>query len=294
MASEEVVRIEEFHFHLGLGELRHSSRTIPLEPRAAQVLAYLARNAGRIVSRAELLAAVWPRGAGSDGALSYSVRRLRQALGGRGRGAISTFRRHGYRLHAELARDSDDWDALEPHDLIERKAALTHLRTQFKGCSSRKQPALAIVTGMAGSGKTALLQGFRRELEQSGERALFTHGSELPAREQLERVAGRRALVVFVDDVQEAGARAIESLRGAATQGTRPIFFVAACRTPLSAARVQCLAELLRSARTLALDCCRRRARAVFCETSAVSLRTLCSNDACCTLVLAIRCFCAS
>jgi len=254
MDSEEVVRIEEFQFHLGLGELRHSSRPVPLEPRAAQVLAYLARNAGRVVSRAELLAAVWPRGEGSDGALSYSVRRLRQALGARGRAAISTFRRQGYRLHAELAQDSGDWDALEPHDLIERKAALTHLRAQFKSCSGRKQPALAIVTGMAGSGKTALLQGFRRELEQSGERALFTHASELPAREQLDRLAGRRALVVFVEDIHEAGAGAIESLRSAATQGTRPIFFVATCRTPLSASRVQCLGELLRSARTFALD----------------------------------------
>ncbi|MFZ5895432.1 MAG: winged helix-turn-helix domain-containing protein [Myxococcota bacterium] len=252
--SNHVVNIGEFQFHLGSSELRHAASRVPLEPRVAQLLCYLLCNAGRVVSRDELLASVWPRGEGSDAALNYAVRRVRQAFGERGHSAITTCRGQGYRFAAELTHDPDGWEPFEPDGLVERKAALDHLRAQLESCRARKESALAMVTGMAGSGKTAVVQSFRRELEARGERVLVTTWSDLPIRAELERLAGRRSLLVFIEDVHEAGSDALESLRSAVVHGVRPIFFVATCRTPLSPARSERLSELLRGARTLALD----------------------------------------
>jgi DNA-binding winged helix-turn-helix (wHTH) protein len=68
------------------------------------VLVYLAAEAGRVVSKEELLAAVWGGAFVEEGALSQAVHSLRKALGDSARQPryIQTIPKRGYRLVARV------------------------------------------------------------------------------------------------------------------------------------------------------------------------------------------------
>ena len=80
-------------------EIRLASATIGLEPRVFDVVAYLAANSDRVVSKDELLDAVWPDVSVGDGSLQRAVSVARAALRRAGAGdPIRSFARRGYRL----------------------------------------------------------------------------------------------------------------------------------------------------------------------------------------------------
>ena len=79
--------------------------TVRLEPKVMEVLVMLARYSGHVVSRADLLEAVWPGVVVTEHTLSRCVYQLREALrevavGLRDKDfdAIETLPRRGYRL----------------------------------------------------------------------------------------------------------------------------------------------------------------------------------------------------
>ena len=87
-----------------LDELRRGSERVRLEPKAMQVLVFLARRPGEAVTRDELLSAVWPDVVGGDDALTQVVTKLRKALGDdpRSPSYIETISKRGYRLIAPV------------------------------------------------------------------------------------------------------------------------------------------------------------------------------------------------
>lgn len=98
------------------GELRHGSESLRVEPKVAEVLVYLAQRPGQVVSRDELLSAVWPRVVVGDDALTQTVIKLRKALGDDPRRPtyIETLAKRGYRLIAPVAHVSDAREAAPP------------------------------------------------------------------------------------------------------------------------------------------------------------------------------------
>lgn len=91
------------------GELRHGNESLRVEPKVAEVLVYLAQRAGQVVSRDELLTALWPRVVVGDDALTQSIIKLRKALGDDPKRPtyIETLAKRGYRLIAPVARVSE-------------------------------------------------------------------------------------------------------------------------------------------------------------------------------------------
>jgi Tol biopolymer transport system component/DNA-binding winged helix-turn-helix (wHTH) protein len=73
---------------------------ISIEPIQFSILTVLVRNAGRIVTREELLATVWPGVHVTEGSLHVAISILRKALGETPEGTkfIETIRKTGYRL----------------------------------------------------------------------------------------------------------------------------------------------------------------------------------------------------
>jgi DNA-binding winged helix-turn-helix (wHTH) protein len=61
-------------------QLRRDSELIPLTPKAFDTLEFLLRNAGHLVTKDELLAAVWPNSFVDEGNLPRTVHTLRRAL----------------------------------------------------------------------------------------------------------------------------------------------------------------------------------------------------------------------
>ena len=92
------------------GMLVRDGVPVPLTPRALQVLEYLARRPGRLVSKTELLDAVWEGTFVGDGALKVCVREIRKALGDDAKrpAYVETAHRRGYRFIARVApREAD-------------------------------------------------------------------------------------------------------------------------------------------------------------------------------------------
>ena len=61
------IRIGEWTFYADILQLECGDKHIKLEPRAAHLLFYLAKNAGNPVSRDHLMAEVWPNMVVGDG-----------------------------------------------------------------------------------------------------------------------------------------------------------------------------------------------------------------------------------
>ena len=78
---------------------------IKLRPQTFAMLALFAANAGRALSKQELMEAVWPNVHVGDDSLFKCIRELRTALGDDRRQLIKLVSGHGYRLDAEVTSE---------------------------------------------------------------------------------------------------------------------------------------------------------------------------------------------
>lgn len=97
-------RFEGFEFDEHAQALSRDGASIRLEPRQAQTLAYLCKRSGEVISRDELIEAVWQARAVTDNAVNRVISGLRQALGDDRRAPrfIATLPRKGYRFIAPV------------------------------------------------------------------------------------------------------------------------------------------------------------------------------------------------
>src|SRR5262249_12878092 len=100
--SENVFCCEDCTLDLRCGVLRRGDRAIDLRPKSFEVLRYLVENAGRLVSKDELIEAVWPSVNVTDGSLARCVSDVRQALDDGEQRFIKTVPRRGYRFAAAV------------------------------------------------------------------------------------------------------------------------------------------------------------------------------------------------
>ncbi len=83
-----------------------NGNAIALRPQAFAVLRHLVQNANRLVSKAELLEAVWGGTAVTDDSLVQCIHEIRRALGDERHAVLSTVSRRGYRLLLERGDDT--------------------------------------------------------------------------------------------------------------------------------------------------------------------------------------------
>jgi len=98
-------RFDRYVLDLERGCLLFDNNEISLRPKTFALLHYLVENPGRLVSKDELFATVWPKLNVTDDALVQSIGELRKALGDDGRRLIKTVPRRGYRFEAEVTID---------------------------------------------------------------------------------------------------------------------------------------------------------------------------------------------
>ena len=144
------VRIDPRRLSVTLNE---EERTV--EPLAMRILLVLKDAAGQVVTREELIQAVWPDGYAGEGSLSRAIWTLRQVLGDDARTPtfIETVPRIGYRLKAVVRRP----DSSTPSrvDQLERS------NRRLRGAVAVLAVALFVVS--AGWGVHALDDGPRYE-----------------------------------------------------------------------------------------------------------------------------------
>ncbi|MEO5677746.1 MAG: winged helix-turn-helix domain-containing protein [Usitatibacter sp.] len=104
VAKGHELKIGEWIVDPERNELRRDGESVRLEPKAIEVLLHLAGRAGRVVTREELLGAVWPGVIVGDDALTQAIIKLRKALRDDAHRPtyIETISKRGYRLIAPL------------------------------------------------------------------------------------------------------------------------------------------------------------------------------------------------
>src|SRR5512132_2637554 len=129
-------------FHLDARERRLSrgDRVIPLRLKVFDTLLVLVENAGRLVTKQELLDTVWPETTVEENNLNHNVSVLRKALGEKATGQqyIETVPRVGYRFAAPV-------DAAVPR--TDASAASTaRARQEIRYCTTSDGVRLAYAT----------------------------------------------------------------------------------------------------------------------------------------------------
>lgn len=97
-ARSDVYRFAGFTLDPDAGVLRDGSSERVLRPKTFELLTYFVRNAGRTVSKNELLDAVWSGVIVTEDSLTQAVHDLRRVLGDAGQNLIRTVPRRGYRF----------------------------------------------------------------------------------------------------------------------------------------------------------------------------------------------------
>jgi DNA-binding winged helix-turn-helix (wHTH) protein len=89
-----------------LNRLSREGKSVPLAPKMMDVLTYLAGRAGRVVSREELIDAVWAKQFVAESALSRAIAELRHTLQDDAHEPrfIETITKRGYRVIAPVER----------------------------------------------------------------------------------------------------------------------------------------------------------------------------------------------
>ncbi|KRT54441.1 Transcriptional regulatory protein, C terminal [endosymbiont of Ridgeia piscesae] len=102
--AEQSIRGGGWLLDAPLNQIEQDGRGVRLEPKAMALLLYLAQRADEVVSRKQLLSALWPGVIVSDDALTQVIIKLRKALGDDARHPryIQTISKHGYRLIAQV------------------------------------------------------------------------------------------------------------------------------------------------------------------------------------------------
>ncbi len=103
MTERRFYEFGPFRLDAGGRMLFRGNVAVPLPPKVAETLAVLVQNAGRVVTKEELLRGVWPNTFIEEGSLTRTISILRKALDdGNGQEFIATLSKRGYRFTATV------------------------------------------------------------------------------------------------------------------------------------------------------------------------------------------------
>jgi len=89
-------RFRDFVLDVQRGTLLRGTEEVRLRPQSFRVLCYLVENRGRLLSKKELLDAIWGRTVVTEGSLTQCLIDIRRALGDASRELVRTVPRRGY------------------------------------------------------------------------------------------------------------------------------------------------------------------------------------------------------
>lgn len=110
IVADPVIRFGRFELDTKQFELRDDGAKVAVEPQVFDLLVFLARNAGRTVTKEEIFAAIWGDRIVSDSALSSQIKAARRAVGddGASQHTIGTVHGRGFRFMAPIAAAAAD------------------------------------------------------------------------------------------------------------------------------------------------------------------------------------------
>ena len=182
MELEKRIIFDPFYLDLTNQCLWRGSQAIKLRPKPFAVLTYLLGRPAQLVTKEELLNAVWPETFVGDGVLKVTIRQVREALGDDPKSPrfIETAHRRGYRfighiteggqapteeqeIGGDKAISAPSLTSDSPPGVVGRDEALSRMRSWLDTMLGGERQ-IVFVTGEAGIGKTALVDTFARSI----------------------------------------------------------------------------------------------------------------------------------
>ncbi len=110
------LRVGEWSVEANANLIVRGAESVRLEPRVMNLLVFLATNAGEVISKDQIVDAVWDGAFISESALTRTIADLRKALGDDARNPryLETISKRGYRLVAVVGHDADESVASVP------------------------------------------------------------------------------------------------------------------------------------------------------------------------------------
>src|SRR5262245_1279155 len=137
-------RFANFEIDVARQELRRAGDLIPVEPQVFDLLVHLVRNRNRIVSREELIDAVWKGRVISEATLSSRVSAVRRVIGDNGtdQALIRTHHKRGFRF-VGLVDDEKRARELPAANSVQQKSVSEDRESQRQSATALR-PALAL------------------------------------------------------------------------------------------------------------------------------------------------------
>lgn len=180
MAEPHTLSFAPFRLDLRSQRLWQGREEVALKPKALAILRFLALHPQRMVSKADLMTAVWGETSVSPETLRSTLRELRRALQDDANEPrwIETVHGQGYRFVGTIEGvDASGEGVGRPPTrdlLVGRDDALARLRGWFAASRAGRRQ-VGFVYGEPGIGKTTIVEAFLSELRLGGD-ALCAHG----------------------------------------------------------------------------------------------------------------------
>ena len=112
---------EDFALDADKRELHRGSDAVSIAPQAFDLLVYLIRNRERVVSKDDLISAIWGRRIVTDAALATRLNSARSAIGDSGeeQRLIKTLQRKGFRFVGQVLETTTPDDAKGPNSAVQ-------------------------------------------------------------------------------------------------------------------------------------------------------------------------------
>ncbi len=133
LLSASAFLIEEFTIEPQLNRVSRNAHIAHLEPKAMQLLVFMAEQAGKVLSRELLIDHVWGGAFVTDQVLSNAISQIRQAFGDNGKEYIETIPKNGYRLTGRVMASKPEIQLLPPRT---PSSAETSREAELTGSSS--------------------------------------------------------------------------------------------------------------------------------------------------------------
>lgn len=176
-------------------ELARAGVQLAIQPQSRDVLLYLVKNRHRVVSKRELVDAVWGGVMLSETALAQAMVRLRRTLDDDPEQPtmVGTVRGRGYRFLASVTEHEGDAPERSARAFIGRASAVASLSERLEQAMAGRG-SIALVAGESGIGKTRLLEELAVRFRARGAVVALAYGfaampSMWPWREAARSVA---------------------------------------------------------------------------------------------------------
>jgi predicted ATPase/DNA-binding winged helix-turn-helix (wHTH) protein len=235
----------EFTLDVAKGCAFKGKEEIKLRPKVYETLKYFVENPGRLISKQELMQAVWPDAFVTDDSLVQCTLELRRALEDRGQQLLKTVPRRGYLFTAAVIQKPANSDHSSPADtflltdrrelssakLSRRLRDLPIPRTPLIGREHqvaeaaelllRQNVRLLTLTGPGGAGKTRLAVALAAAIADH-----FTAGVQFVS---LASITNPQLVATAIADalgIQQVANRTVPQLIGDQLQNSGPFLLV--------------------------------------------------------------------